>query len=182
MEGILAAGFFVFSIFFGVITFALWGRIILRYLKISAIHPINQLILKITNPIVSPVNNAIKSFIPSKYQYDIPCFLVLITVEVLKFLFIGSIFLPTQLPLSLMIIYPIADIIIQPLNLICYAIFIRVIMSWINPGWRNPLNDILFLVTEPLLRPIRDFTPPIAGFDFSPFIVFIIIKVITIGN
>lgn len=180
MDGILAAGFFLFSTLFGGLTFVLWLRLIMRYLKISTVHPINHAILKITDPVIQPLASFLKSNSNKKNCYDIPCFIVLALVEVIKFILIGVFFLPSQLPIGLLIIYPIADLIVQPLNLLFYAIFIVVIMSWINPTWRNPLSDLLRIVTEPLLSPIRKFTPPIAGFDFSPFIVLLIIKVITI--
>lgn len=61
-------------------------------------------------------------------------------------------------------------------------IFARAILSWfpnINP--RNPLVDILFQVTEPILAPIRSLMPRTA-IDFSPMIAsFILIFVAQIA-
>ena len=80
----------------------------------------------------------------------------------------------------MIITFTIADLIVQPLNLIFYAILIRVIISWVNPTFRNPFADLLIIVTEPILGPIRKYVPQLGGFDFAPLIAVVGIKVITI--
>jgi YggT family protein len=57
-----------------------------------------------------------------------------------------------------------------------FAILIQVILSWITPSDRyNPLNNLLYYMNEPLLRPVRrrllTHLPP--GLDLSPLIVII---------
>lgn len=180
MNGILAAGYFIFSLIFGVVTFTLWLRFALRYLRISAMHPISQVVFKLTNNFVQPFSNILKYTPIANARLDWACFILIVLIEIIKFLLIGYFFFSTMLPVKLLILYPIADLIVQPLDVFFYAVFIRVIMSWINPAWRNPLSDLLIILTEPILSKVRRFTPPIAGFDFSPFIILISIKVITV--
>ena len=72
------------------------------------------------------------------------------------------------MPILFILLYVLADLIIQPCNLLFYAIIIRVIMSYANPGWQHPLADFLRLLTEPLLILGRKIIPDISGFDFSP--------------
>lgn len=57
-------------------------------------------------------------------------------------------------------------------------IFIRAILSWFpNIDTRNPLVDILYQVTEPILAPIRSIMPRTV-IDLSPMIAsFILIFV-----
>jgi YggT family protein len=68
------------------------------------------------------------------------------------------------------------------IQLICWAliiaIFVRVIFSWIEPYPRNSLYRMAFDITEPLLRPVRNLLPPMAGFDLSPTIVTIVLFMI----
>jgi YggT family protein len=46
-------------------------------------------------------------------------------------------------------------------------------MSWIHPDPNNPIVSFIDSVTDPVLRPIRDFLPQNGmGIDFSPLIVF----------
>lgn len=55
----------------------------------------------------------------------------------------------------------------------------RVLLSWFpNVDRSNPLIQLVFDVTEPVLRPIRDLLPQGMMFDLSPLIVFLIINVL----
>ena len=75
-----------------------------------------------------------------------------------------------------------ADLLNILLNLATFAIFARVILSFIIPmtGPRpHPMlitiNTLVNQVTEPVLGPIRRNLPSFGGFDFSPLAVLIII-------
>ena len=54
-----------------------------------------------------------------------------------------------------------------------FAIFGRVIMSWVSPAGRDPISMILIQITEPVLRPIRQLMPRTGGFDLTPMIALI---------
>ena len=55
----------------------------------------------------------------------------------------------------------------------------RVLMSWIpNLDQNNPIARFLYQATEPVLAPIRNVLPPMAGIDLSPLVVFLGISVI----
>ena len=56
------------------------------------------------------------------------------------------------------------------------AIFIRVILSWVQTRLPWGINDFVFAVTEPILGPIRRLLPAAAGMDFSPLISLIAIQ------
>ena len=53
-------------------------------------------------------------------------------------------------------------------------------MSYANPGWRHPIADFLRVLTEPLFILGRRLVPDISGFDFSPFVVMVILKIISL--
>jgi YggT family protein len=52
-------------------------------------------------------------------------------------------------------------------------VLIQVILSWVNPGAYNPASDLLYKLTEPLLRPARRILPDMSGLDLSPMLVMI---------
>ena len=58
------------------------------------------------------------------------------------------------------------------------AIFARVILSWIPVPRDNPLVQMVFLVTEPILGPIRRVLPSIGYIDLSPMIALILILIV----
>jgi YggT family protein len=53
-----------------------------------------------------------------------------------------------------------------------YAVVIQAILSWVNP--HTPLAPVLNSLTNPLLRPLRNFMPQNGGIDLSPLVVFIV--------
>jgi YggT family protein len=69
------------------------------------------------------------------------------------------------------------------LEFVQWVFIIMIIMSWlISFNVINTRNQfvasvwrILNQITEPILRPIRRFVPPVGGLDLSPLIVFVII-------
>lgn len=181
MSGLIAVGYFLFVLFFSVLSFALWARIALRYFRVSTLHPISQAINKVTNPIILPLNHMVAPPPKSRLsRYDWACFSVLVIVELLKFLALGTLFLGVSLPWGFLPLYALADLIVEPLNLLFDAIIIRVIMSFVNPRWNHPIADLLRLLTEPILKLGRHYIRPMLGFDLSTYFVLIILKVITL--
>lgn len=180
MGGLVSVGYFLFSLFFSLVIFVLWVRIALRYHRVSALHPVIQTINTLSSPVINPVNRLFGWHKSPPSRYDRGSFLVLVIVEFIKISFMSLIFLGGLMPIPYLILYVIADLIIQPCNLLFYAIIIRVVLSWVNPGWRHPLQEILFLVTEPLFRRARQIIPPISGIDLSPILILLGLKIITI--
>jgi len=178
MSALSSVGYFLFTLFFNILVYALWIRLGLRYMRFSSLHPISQLIQTVTNPLVSPINKLFGQKPPIKIEYGTA--LVLIAVELIKFFLIGLFFFSQSFPWSVILIFTVADLMVHPLNLLFYMIIIRVIMSWVQPHWQHPLNDVLSSFTNPILRYAQRLIPVIAGFDFSPFFVLIFIKVISI--
>jgi len=176
----LAAGYFVFSLFFSFITFVLWVRFALRYFRVSALHPVARVFYQLSDPVLLPMARIMRIPNTRQSRYDWTCFIALVIVEIIKFLLTDWMFFANHIPAIWLILYPIADLIVHPLSLLFYAILIRVVMSWINPAWRNPFSELLVIFTEPLLSPIRQRLPYLAGIDFSPFIVLVAIKMITV--
>ncbi len=78
-------------------------------------------------------------------------------------------------------------------TLICYALtaysiilLARVVVSWVElAGWRPPstgpvrsLFELMFDVTEPVLRQLRRIVPPAGPLDLSVIVAFVIIFVL----
>ncbi len=55
----------------------------------------------------------------------------------------------------------------------------RVLLTWFpNIDRNNPIVRVIFQLTEPILKPIRNALPQTGMVDFSPLIVFLIISVL----
>jgi len=52
----------------------------------------------------------------------------------------------------------------------------RIIVSWVNADYDNPIVRFLYAATEPVLEPVRRRLPVVAsGFDLSPIVVWLAI-------
>ncbi len=54
----------------------------------------------------------------------------------------------------------------------------RILMSWFDPSGRSRLSSILVQATEPILAPVRRVLPSSGMFDFSSFLVLIVLGVL----
>ena len=62
-----------------------------------------------------------------------------------------------------------------------FAILAMIILSWVAPGGHNPVLQLLYQLTEPIMAPFRKIIPPMGGLDLSPILVFVAINVIQIA-
>ncbi|MBA3537342.1 MAG: YggT family protein [Tatlockia sp.] len=180
MSGFIAVGHFLVTLLFSLILFLLWARVFLRYFKISSLHPISQTINTFLDPFIKPIANRIQTKNKKHSPYDWACFALIVIVEFVKYIILGFLLYKTMLPLSYLILFVITDLVVQPCNLLFYMLLIRVIMSWVKPDWRHPLEEVIRKITNPILAFGRSIVPDISGFDFSPFIILILLKVITL--
>ncbi|HEY7477725.1 MAG TPA: YggT family protein [Actinomycetota bacterium] len=80
---------------------------------------------------------------------------------------------------------PIQTLICLALSVFGLLLLIRVVVSWLQLfGLREPVTgplrsayDLLFDVTEPVLRPLRRIVPPAGRFDLSIVVAFVVIFV-----
>ena len=57
-------------------------------------------------------------------------------------------------------------------------VWARVILSWIPHDPYNEITQIVYKVTEPILRPIRDIIPSTSiGIDISPFVLLLLLNI-----
>ena len=81
------------------------------------------------------------------------------------------------------VLVPLIHVISIVLSLYWWVLIIMVVMSWLVQF--NILNtrqrfvymamDVLYRLTNPVLRPIRRFLPDMGGLDLSPIVVIIVI-------
>jgi len=55
-------------------------------------------------------------------------------------------------------------------------IVVRAFWSWISPAPTNPLQRIVWNVTEPILAPVRQFLPGMGGMDLSPLVAILLLQ------
>ena len=70
----------------------------------------------------------------------------------------------------------VAEVINIILTIYMYVIIARAILSWVSPDPYNPIVQMLYKITEPVLNPMRRLIPMgKMGMDLSPMIAILII-------
>lgn len=57
-------------------------------------------------------------------------------------------------------------------------VFAAVVLSWIRLPDDNPFVVFITRVTEPVLGPVRRLLPDLGGFDFSPMLVLMTLRLL----
>jgi len=150
-------------------------RFRMPWLRADFRNPLAQGILRFTSPIVIPV----RRIVPSFGRLDTATVLVAFVIQYLTVLLLLLILGQTA-GIATIAVTSIVKLVVLSINLFVYAIFIRIILSWISQGGYNPATAIITTLTEPLLRPFRRILPPMGGFDISPIFAVILLLAATI--
>jgi YggT family protein len=71
-------------------------------------------------------------------------------------------------------------IIVRALDLFSLLVLVAVLVRFFIMNPNHPVRQALDSIVEPLLMPIRRMLPPTAGFDLSPLVLILLIRVATI--
>lgn len=72
----------------------------------------------------------------------------------------------------------LGDLFYWAIEVYIYIIIVRIILSLLRVNPYQPGVRFIFEITEPVLGFFRRFIPPVGMFDFSPIIVFFVLKLL----
>jgi len=164
---------FLISTLFSLYIMAVMLRFLLGLVRADFYNPVSQFLVRITNPLLIPL----RKVVPSIGKFDSAAMLLMIVLQLaaitLILLLRGEGISP-----AVLVILTIATLVSLLIDVYMFAIIVEVIISWMNPGSYNPVSSLLHSLTSPLLRPIRNLVPPIAGIDLSPLFAIIGLQVL----
>ena len=162
---------FLINTLFGLYILTVMLRVVLAVVRADFYNPVSQFLVKVTNPPLLPL----RRFIPSFGKVDTSALVLMLILQMASFGLI-ALLRGGQFSLWALLILSFAELVGLLLNVFLFAIFIQVIISWVNPGTYNPVVSLLFSITEPVLRPCRRLIPPMSGMDLSPLVALIAIQ------
>ena len=74
----------------------------------------------------------------------------------------------------------IVDIVINLLNLFSWIVFIDIILHYFMSPY-HPVRQTLDRLVEPFLAPIRRVVPLVGMIDFSPLVLILLIRLVSMG-
>ena len=159
----------------GLITLVLLLRFWLPWVKADFRNPVAQGILQATSPLINPLRRVI----PAIGRIDTATVLVALAVQSIA-LTIVLMLVGAPLDIGFILINAVFKLLILSVYLFMFAILIRIVLSWIAPGNYSPVTALLNDLTDPILRPFRRIVPTFGGFDISPLIALILLRVVSI--
>ncbi|NUF49896.1 YggT family protein [Gilliamella sp. ESL0250] len=145
-------------------------RLWMQTARVNFYNPFTQFIVKITQPIISPL----RKVIPSIKRMDTATWVLLYFVAVMKIVFIYYYGMMNKPIWSYeYLLYAIAAIVHAFGYLLFWLLLFRAISSWVSRG-QSGADELLAQLTEPLISPIRRIVPPIGMIDIS-FMIFVFI-------
>ena len=166
------AGFFLIELVFDIYIIMLMLRLILQKVGASYHNPISQLVIRLTNALVVPLQRIIPGF----KGFDFAIILLVLIFEIIEMILLMWLRYKVVPGFGGTVIVAIGMIGRKLMNLYFWAIIIWALTSWVVSLQRSPVAEIVYLITEPVMRRARRIIPTIAGFDLTPIPVLILLQ------
>lgn len=168
------ASVFLVQVLFDLMLTVLWLRFLLQAVGANFYHPLSQLITKLTQPLIRPIQR----FFATIKGINTAVLVLVGIVAIVKVVLLG---LLTNIGLGNgigVIIAAIGEALLSVVDLYFFAVLVYVILSWMATPQSAGLQAIIYQLIAPLMEPVRRVIPPIAGFDLTPIPVMIGLKLV----
>ena len=167
MWAINTAVWYLVDILFAFYIMILMLRLLLQLMHANYYNPLCQFVIRLTSPVIRPLQR----WLPTWHGIDTAVVAVVVLLTLVKFVLLGWLIFDQTPKLLGTIVWTLGDIVLNTVHLYIYLIIGRVILSLINNPQLAPILEVLYQLTEPTLRQVKRFIPPIAGFDVSALVV-----------
>jgi YggT family protein len=181
----------IVDIVLGTVGLLLIVRVLLNVFRVSRTHPVMRFLNAVTDPLITVVKRifgipgyqTMYSSTPSLSADILNPLVALIAVWVLRTVLVWTIGLIMLFPTWAR--NPVSNVgaMLRHLLSIVFslyidALFIRILLQWLQVPYSSRIMRFLWDITEPLLSPIRRILPPMMGFDLSPLVAFFLLRLL----
>lgn len=163
------------STFFGLAIGILWVRFLLQLVQADFYNPIAQWIVKITAPVLNPLQKVI----PVVKGWHIGALVLIVLLQMVSMTLNALLVNGGTLSPVFLILGCVFKLLYMMTDFYFWLLLLSVVLSWISPGY-NPFGALVSQLAEPALAPFRKVLPPMGGLDLSPIIAFLMIQVVQI--
>jgi YggT family protein len=147
-------------------------RFLLQLTQANFYNPISQGVNRFTSPLIAPFRA-----LPVIGPVNTGVLVAAITIQALGaglcFVLLGG--LPG---IAQLLIWSVLSVVGLMLNLVFYALFGMIILSWLAPQASHPGAELVNQLSEPFLAPFRRIVPDLGGLDLSPILLFVVINIV----
>jgi YggT family protein len=162
---------YIVETLFGLYLLVLLLRLLMQITRADFRNPVARAVVQLTDPLILPLRRVL----PAMGKIDTASVVAIILVSVLKLVLIQLLFavgFPNPFWLARFVLLDLIRLVLQTY---LFAIFVYAILSFVAPGNYSPAQSLLASICEPVLRPVRQRIPAVAGLDLSPLWVCIAI-------
>ncbi len=174
-SNITHAGIFLIDTLFSILLFVILMRILLQWVHADYYNPIVQALVRLSNPLLTPFRSAL----PNRGRVDWAAVVLLLLIQIINSSII-ILLAGAQISVVLLLVSTLAKLLRLVIYTFIFAIIIRAVLSFVgsNPG--NPVQPLLYQLTEPLMAPVRRLLPAMGGLDLSPLVVIVLLQLVLI--
>ena len=177
MQPFITALVFLINTVFGIYILLVMLRFLFQWLRLPfRSHPILPVLFRLTNLPLQFLYN----FIPSWHNIDFAAIVLMLLLKMLELALVHIWLYGQSMSIIALVLLSVANLLSLLIYIYIFAIVIQAILSWVIRDSHNQLNDLLFHLNEPILRPVRRWIPPLQGLDFSPLVVIIALQLVDI--
>lgn len=178
MEALSSSAALLVNTLGGIYLLAILLRFLLQVAKADFYNPVSQAVVKVTDPVI----RIFRHFIPGYRGIDFSTLIVALVFEAIAICVLIVLYGGSIPGVGYIITWSFVGVIYFIINIYFYAIIGSIIMSFVmmfsgsmNP---HPILRLILQLTEPVMGPVRKIIPPMGGLDFSPILIFIIIRLL----
>jgi YggT family protein len=153
------------------IVLLLLARFHFQWLRVPFRNPVGEFLVATTNWIVLPARRVI----PGLAGLDLATLLTAWMVQALglwaKLAIAGS-----EPGVVALLAVAALELVRFSVYILVFALIVQAVFSWVNPS--APLAWIFNAMTQPFLRPLRRFIPPVGGIDLTPLVLIVALQVL----
>ncbi len=159
---------------FSLYILAVMLRFLLQWTRADFFNPLSQFLVRITQPALRPL----RRLIPGLGGVDLSAVVLMVLLQAASLSLVMLVYGVTPRPAYVFVRTP-AELLALLFNLYLIAIIIQAVLSWVVPPDRyHPAQTLLYSLTEPVLRPIRQIVPMIGGLDLTPLVAIVLLQVL----
>lgn len=175
MNHLANAGALIVQAIFGLIIGLFFFRLLMQGLRVDFRNPISQFVYRATNPVLIPIQKAL----PVIHGWNLAALLITFLLMLLQTWLLYWLAGLSLNALALLVI-SFALLIEFAAMALFWIIIIRAILSFVSPDPSNPAVQILYRLTDPIMKPMQRLIPPIGGFDISPIFVLLALQLVRV--
>ncbi len=168
---------FLIDAVIGFFSLVLLLRFFMQLNRVSFVNQIGTFVVQLTNWAVKPLRRVVPGLGGLDLASLLPAWVLQCVLVLVVYLLRGSAVAVDEGTLALLVLWHgLLGTLRVAIWVFIGALFLQAILSWVNP--RSPLGYPVMQLTQPILRPIQRFLPPIANIDLSPLVGILLLQML----